>query len=165
MSGKRLKTGAAVLIVALLLALTGLEVYQRRRIETVIASAEAKLGLPYVLNEEGPDAYDCSSLVQACFADAGVALPRNSAEIGYMDMAKVTETGALLRGDIVCWDTVQDQDLTDHMGIYLGGGSVLHASTGRKKVVIDPMEGYFTEHFSWGLRPIRHLPFDLPGEK
>ena len=154
--------GAVAVLVAALLVLTGFEVRQRGRIETVIASAQEKLGLPYILNEEGPDAYDCSSLMQACFAEAGVELPRNSAEIGYLDVQRVEDIGKLLRGDLVCWDTVNDQDLTDHMGVYLGEGMVLHASTGRKKVVIDSMEGYFTEHFSWGLRMIPHLPFDLP---
>ena len=120
------------------------ELLVRRNIEVVIASAEAKLGLPYRLGALGPYDYDCSSLVQTCFADAGFETPRLAVDIGYNEeYRKIESMNDLMRGDIVCWDTVEDNDLCDHVGIYLGGGEVLHAS-------------------SWGLRPLEHLPFDIP---
>lgn len=43
-----------------------------------IAFAEAQLGKPYQLGATGPDAWDCSSLVQAAYAAAGIALPRTT---------------------------------------------------------------------------------------
>ena len=57
----------------------------RRNIEVIIASAEEKLGLPYRLGALGPYDYDCSSLVQTCFADAGIETPRLAVDIGYSE--------------------------------------------------------------------------------
>ena len=45
---------------------------------TAIAYARAQLGKPYVWGGTGPDAYDCSGLVQAAYASAGVPIPRTS---------------------------------------------------------------------------------------
>lgn len=152
------KIAIAVVGIALLAALlfAGAEMVQRRRIEAVISTATEKLELPYVLGAEDPDAYDCSSLVRECYAAAGVETPRLAVDIGNAGFYRVISVDALQRGDIVCWDTINDNDLSDHVGVYLGNGEVLHASSSKGKVVISSMEGYFTGHFSWGLRPIRH---------
>ena len=45
---------------------------------TAIAYARAQLGKPYVYGATGPDAFDCSGLVQAAWAAAGVSIPRTS---------------------------------------------------------------------------------------
>ena len=79
-------------------------------------------------------------------------------EIGDGPWTRVENAGDLRRGDIVCFDTLDDWDQSDHVGIYLGDDQVLHASYGKQKVIISTM-GYFGDTFSWGLRPIRH--FDL----
>ena len=141
----------------------GWECAQRWRIERAISSAFDKLELPYVLGAEGPNAYDCSSLVQSSFADAGSELPRLAVDIGYCDRYRTIEEPArLLRGDVVCFDTIQDADLSDHVGIYLGGNRFIHASSGKKKVIVSELTGYYAEHFSWGKRMVRHLPVDIP---
>jgi len=50
------------------------------RIQTMFTWAIARIGLPYQLGAEGPDAYDCSSYVQATFRSIGVTLPRTARE-------------------------------------------------------------------------------------
>ena len=151
-----------ILLIVIALAL-GLECAQRLRIERAISSAFDKLELPYVLGAEGPDAYDCSSLVQSSYAEAWSELPRQAVEIGYCDRYRTIEDPAhLLRGDVVCFDTIQDADLSDHVGIYLGGNRFIHASSGKKRVMVSELTGYYAEHFSWGKRMVRHLPVDIP---
>jgi cell wall-associated NlpC family hydrolase len=49
-------------------------------VQRVIAYAEARVGHPYVFGAAGPTAYDCSGLVMAAYAQAGVALPHSAAE-------------------------------------------------------------------------------------
>lgn len=49
-------------------------------VAAAIAFAEAQLGKPYVFGATGPDAWDCSALVQAAYAASGIALPRTTYE-------------------------------------------------------------------------------------
>ena len=44
-----------------------------------VAAALSRQGLPYVWAAEGPDTFDCSSLMMWAWAQAGVTIPRNSA--------------------------------------------------------------------------------------
>lgn len=151
------KVISLALIAILVIAAAG-ESLQRWRIERAIEVGLQKLDLPYLWGGEGPDAYDCSGLVKTCMAAAWVETPRQAVEIGAAPYYRVEQAEDLLRGDIVCFDTLDDWDQSDHVGIYLGGGEVLHASYGKQKVIISTMS-YFGDTFSWGLRPIRHLEF------
>src|SRR5206468_2438965 len=49
-------------------------------VQAVIAFAEAQVGKAYVFGAAGPDAYDCSGLTMAAWAQAGVTLPHSAAE-------------------------------------------------------------------------------------
>jgi peptidoglycan DL-endopeptidase CwlO len=49
-------------------------------VQAVIAFAEAQVGKAYVFAAAGPDAYDCSGLTMAAWAQAGVQLPHSAAE-------------------------------------------------------------------------------------
>ena len=72
---------------------------------------------------------------------------------GYNAGAKIEGISNLARGDIVCFNTVADNDLSDHVGIYLGNYQFIHASSGAGKVVISSLQsGYYNNKFSWGRR-------------
>ena len=43
-----------------------------------VAYAKSKLGAPYVWGAEGPNSFDCSGLIQAAYAEAGIDLPRTT---------------------------------------------------------------------------------------
>src|SRR5690606_19079030 len=64
-----------------------------------IAFAKAQLGKPYVYGAEGPDAYDCSGLVQAAWKAAGVSIPRVTTD-QFAAGTKVS-TSQLQPGDLV----------------------------------------------------------------
>ncbi|WP_410675343.1 C40 family peptidase [Amycolatopsis sp. cmx-4-68] len=84
-------------------------------------------GLPYLWGGEGPAAgdrgFDCSGLVQAAYAAAGIALPRTS-RAQYAAGQTVPVGQPLQPGDLVFYATVGQ---VHHVGLYLGGGNMIDA--------------------------------------
>ncbi|GAA0949765.1 C40 family peptidase [Nonomuraea longicatena] len=75
---------------------------------------------PYVWGAEGPGSYDCSGLVMAAYKQVGISLPHYT---GHQWTAGKRISRAELRpGDLVFFYN----DL-HHVGIYLGGGMMVHA--------------------------------------
>lgn len=99
--------------------------------------AYAQLGKPYVYGATGPNAYDCSGLVQAAYRAAGKSIPRTTyAQLG--GLTRVSKS-ALKPGDIVGFYS------GGHVGIYIGNGYVIHAphtGTVVKKAALDSMPFY-----------------------
>ena len=126
----------------------------RAKVETIVAAAKEKLGCKYVFASTGPNTFDCSGLVKYCYSKVGISIPHSAYSIGYGSATKIAYSG-LVRGDIVCLNTLADSDLSDHVGIYLGGGQFIHASSGKAQVIIsDLTSGYYNRVFSWGKRYI-----------
>ncbi|MFG2958252.1 NlpC/P60 family protein [Streptomyces sp. NPDC048291] len=85
-----------------------------------LAFAREQIGRPCVWGATGPGAYDASSLTQAAWRAAGVSLPRTAAE---QTLAGTPITLAAVEpGDLVFFF---DDD--SHVGIYAGGGAMVHA--------------------------------------
>lgn len=115
--------------------------------------AKQFLGRPYILGANGPNAFDCSGFTRYVYRHFGINLPRTAYEQGYKGPGtKVTSISELQIGDLVFFNTVSDADLSDHAGIYIGNGQVIHASSGsQRKVVISSFStNYYRTHFSWG---------------
>ncbi|MEV2253096.1 C40 family peptidase [Streptomyces sp. NPDC050147] len=104
---------------------------------TVISFLKAQLGDAYVMGASGPNAWDCSSLVQAAFKQAGVDLPRVSQD------QSVSGTPVSLSnvqvGDILYWGGAGS---AYHVGVYIGNGQYLDAANPSKGVVIQDLSGY-----------------------
>nr|WP_073293940.1 C40 family peptidase [Parolsenella massiliensis] len=84
--------------------------------DIIISTAYSKIGCGYVYGASGPSNYDCSGLVQACYAAAGISVSHSSGSLaGYCNKpASQAEPG-----DIV-WRA-------GHVGIYIGGGTTIEA--------------------------------------
>ncbi|MFE0132295.1 C40 family peptidase [Streptomyces sp. NPDC059037] len=104
---------------------------------TVISFLKAQLGDAYVMGASGPNAWDCSSLVQAAFKQAGVDLPRVSQD------QSVSGTPVALSnvqvGDILYWGGAGS---AYHVGVYIGNGQYLDAANPSKGVVVQDLSGY-----------------------
>ncbi|MEV6256921.1 bifunctional lytic transglycosylase/C40 family peptidase [Nocardia sp. NPDC051911] len=101
----------------------------------VISFACAQLGLPYVWGGNGPavnGGWDCSGLTQAAYRAAGIAIPRTTYD-QVQTGAPVSED-QLAPGDLVFYGTAAD---VHHVGIYLGGGQMVHAPTFHEPVQIS----------------------------
>ena len=83
--------------------------------------ALAEVGDSYVYGAAGPDAYDCSGLMMMAWAQAGVALPHSSG--AQMSSGTPVSTSALQPGDLVFYYSP-----VSHVGMYIGGGTVVHAA-------------------------------------
>jgi len=100
-----------------------------------IAFAMNQLGDPYVYGGTGPNGWDCSGLVMKSYAAAGVSLPR---VVGPQIAAGRRVSAAELRpGDLVAYPSMS------HIGIYLGGGRVIHAPRPGKSVEITSLSSGF----------------------
>ena len=104
----------------------------------VLAFAAAQVGKPYVLGANGPDAWDCSSLVQAAYATASVQLPRTADQqydyarahgqvsVGPPQMADL-QPGDLLFSPGSDPVPAADGNPIGHVALYAGNGVVIEA--------------------------------------
>lgn len=136
-----------------------------QKIEYVIYNAQNQLGMPYIYgggySTANPSGFDCSGLVYWCYRKIGIKLGDSAYKQGYdNNYTKIVNIEDLKRGDVVCFNTSDDSDLSDHTGIYLGNGYFIHASSGKSKmkVVVQRMysdsisNDYYQRNFSWGRR-------------
>ena len=87
-----------------------------------VSRAMAQLGKPYVWAAAGPGSFDCSGLVQYAYAAAGVSLPHSSG--GQARVGTAVSRAQLQPGDIIAFYSP-----VSHVGIYIGGGMMVHAPT------------------------------------
>ncbi len=99
---------------------------------TAVQAALTRLGDPYVWAAAGPDAFDCSGLVMWSFQQAGIFLPHSSQALA-------------AGGQPVSMDQMQPGDIityysdASHVGMYVGDGMMVHASTYGIPVAVVPM--------------------------
>ncbi len=106
--------------------------------QTVIATAMAQRGKPYVWAAGGPGSFDCSGLTQYAFRAAGISLPHSSRLQSQMGQA--VSRANLQPGDLVFFYSP-----VSHVGIYIGNGQMVHAPTSGdvvKVAPVDAMGGY-----------------------
>ncbi|MGV9277559.1 NlpC/P60 family protein [Streptomyces griseosporeus] len=103
------------------------------RAAAAIAYAYSKLGSPYVWGATGPDAFDCSGLVQAAYRSAGVSLPRTT--YAQIDAGRRVSRAELLPGDLVFFYSG-----ISHVGLYIGNGQMIHAPNPSAPVRIAPID-------------------------
>jgi cell wall-associated NlpC family hydrolase len=90
--------------------------------QVAVDTALAQLGDPYVWAAGGPNAFDCSGLTQYAYAAAGVRLPHSS-------KSQSTMGTAVSRGELQPGDLVFFRSPVSHVGMYIGGGRMVHAAT------------------------------------
>ncbi len=91
-----------------------------------VAYALGHRGDPYLWGAAGPRSFDCSGLVMAAYASAGVAIPRVSrAQWG---VGRHLDLASLIPGDLVFFaDSTADPSTIHHVGMYVGRGLMVHA--------------------------------------
>jgi peptidoglycan DL-endopeptidase CwlO len=113
------------------------------RAAAAVSYAMAQVGDAYVYGAAGPDAYDCSGLTMASWAQAGVALPHSSsAQYG---SGPAIPASALQPGDLVFYYSP-----ISHVGMYIGNGMIVHAANPSTGVQVA---GLYSMPFSGAVRP------------
>lgn len=108
----------------------------RARLDSVVAVARAQLGTRYRLGGESPRAFDCSGLVQYVMRALDFTLPRTAREQAKVGIPIPTDTAQLRAGDLLLFGK---KGKVTHIGIYVGDGRFVHASTGAHRVVERPL--------------------------
>ncbi|MGL5066890.1 MAG: NlpC/P60 family protein [Sarcina sp.] len=108
-------------------------------VEAAIAEGYKHIGKPYVYGASGPNAFDCSSFTRQAYRAAGIELPRVTT--GQVGVGSYVPRDQLRRGDLVF--TEGSASAPSHVGIYLGNGQMIHASSSRG-IVVASMYRYVT---------------------
>jgi cell wall-associated NlpC family hydrolase len=103
------------------------------RAAAAVSYAYAKLGSPYVWGATGPDAFDCSGLIQAAYRSAGISLPRTT--YAQIDAGRRVSRSELLPGDLVFFYSG-----ISHVGLYIGNGQMIHAPNPSAPVRVAPID-------------------------
>ena len=114
--------------------------------DKAVAFAYAQLGKPYVYGATGPDSYDCSGLVQAAWAAAGVAIPRTTFE-DWDDLPHIP-VSEMVPGDLIIYDG------EGHVAIYVGNGYIIDAPhTGADVERVPYDESWYVDNEDGVLQP------------
>ena len=105
----------------------------------VVANSMQYLGVPYVFGGTTPSGFDCSGYVRYVFANAGIYLPR-TADAQYQ-CGYAVSTSELVPGDLVFFSTYEAGP--SHVGIYLGDGNFINASSSRGVSIASLYSSYW----------------------
>ena len=130
----------------------------------IVETARRYLGVRYVLGGTTPKAFDCSGFIRYVFALHGLGLPRTAHEQSALGVAP--DPRDLEPGDLLFFYGGRG---AQHIAMYIGRDSIIHASSSGHRVKLDRLSGTGTHRTWFGQRLIavrRLLPavgtFDLP---
>lgn len=105
----------------------------------IVQTSMQYIGVPYVFGGTTPGGFDCSGYVRYVFANAGIYLPRMADE--QYEVGIPVSTEELVPGDLVFFSTYEYGP--SHVGIYLGEGSFINASSSRGVAVDSLYSSYW----------------------
>jgi cell wall-associated NlpC family hydrolase len=107
--------------------------------QTVVSAAQSQIGKPYVWGATGPNAYDCSGLVQYAYSQAGKNVGRTTyQQAGAGQHISVSQAQA---GDILMWGDYHD-------AIYVGNNQYVHAPQPGQSVTQASISSYFMPDYA-----------------
>lgn len=119
---------------------------------SLLDKAQQFLGVRYRYGGTTSRGFDCSGFVSSVFSSQGVKLPRTSAE--QSGVGKAVSKSDLNKGDLVFFATRGRR--VSHVGIYMGNGKFIHASSGGGKVKVDSLnDGYYARRYAGARRPVK----------
>ena len=107
------------------------------RAAIAVAYAKAQVGDSYVWGAAGPNSFDCSGLMLAAWRAAGVSLPHQSGA-QYGSTSRVSQS-ELRPGDLLFFYSP-----ISHVGMYIGGGLMVHAANPSSGVEVSSLSGYWS---------------------
>ena len=109
------------------------------QVTAFLRAAVSRVGMPYVWGAAGPNAFDCSGLVQWSMAQAGVVMPRVAADQARTGPA--VAVSQLTPGDLLFYHTDPTAPgYISHVAIYLGSGKMIQAPEPGMNVEIVPVD-------------------------
>jgi len=112
-------------------------------VRRVVQAAMGYQGVPYVFGGTSPNGFDCSGFTRYIFAQAGVDLPR-TADAQY-EVGQNVSYSRLQSGDLVYFSTYESG--ASHVGIYLGNGQFISATSSRGIAIANMDSGYWGDRY------------------
>jgi len=122
--------------------------------ERALAAALAQRGKPDLFGAAGPDAFDCSGLVQWAYRQTGVLAPRTAQQ--QFDRARPTAAADLRPGDLIFFTGTSSatSDWITHVSIYAGNGQMVVAPRAGEVVRLESLAmPYWRAHVTGFGRP------------
>ena len=118
--------------------------------QQVVDYAKQFLGVPYVYGGNGPNSFDCSGFTTYVFRHFGYTLNRTAT--GQLSNGVSVSKSELQPGDLVFFKDGGSKPVS-HVGIYIGGGQFIHASTSTYEVRINDLNsGYYNGVYVYARR-------------
>ena len=109
---------------------------------SVVATANQYIGSRYVYGGTAPSGFDCSGFTSYVYKKYGVSLSRTAA--GQYSNGVAVSKGELQPGDLVMFG----KSGINHVGIYIGGGKMIHAANPSRGVTTDTINsGYYGTNY------------------
>lgn len=106
-------------------------------------TAKSYLGTPYVWAGTTPSGFDCSGYIQYVFKQHGINLPRTTAQ--QFNVGTSVSKANLQKGDLVFFETYKKGP--SHVGIYLGNGQFINASSSKGVSIASINSSYWSERY------------------
>ncbi|MCK1994478.1 LysM peptidoglycan-binding domain-containing protein [Peribacillus muralis] len=110
------------------------------KVAKLVSEAKKMIGTPYSWAGASPSGFDCSGFIYYTFKKAGYDISRVSSSTYYDMGKKVTSPKS---GDLIFFATGSSKAVVSHMGIYLGGGEFIHASSSKGVTITSTSNSYF----------------------
>ena len=123
------------------------------KVAKITSIAKDKLGRRYVWGATGTkNTFDCSGFTKYVYKKNGIDIPRTS--INQSKHGKYVSRDNLKKGDLIFFDTSKRRKgYVNHVGIYLGDGKFIHASSAKKKVVVSNLSKFYGKRYKGARRP------------
>lgn len=109
---------------------------------TVVETAKKYIGCSYVYGASGPSSFDCSGFTSYVFKQHGISLNRTAA--GQYSNGVAVSRDQLQPGDLIMFG----KSGINHVGIYIGGGQIVHAANKSRGVTTDTINsGYYNNNY------------------
>lgn len=107
--------------------------------DSIVALARAQIGTRYRHGGASPQhGFDCSGLVQYVMARFQMILPRTAKQQAALGVVVPRDTSQLRPGDLLTFASTERASVS-HIGIYVGGGRFVHASSVAGRVIESPL--------------------------
>jgi hypothetical protein len=113
--------------------------------------AKKYLGYRYSYGGIGPSGFDCSGYTMFVYGNFGYKLPHSASS--QTNLGEGIKRSDLTMGDLLFFKTMRSPSI-NHVGIYLGDGSFIHAASGAGRIKIDSVYSHYYSSRYWGARRI-----------
>ena len=112
----------------------------------LVTEARSWLGTPYAYGGKSHDGTDCSGFVMEVYkAVTGIAIPRNSG--AQSDYCEDLDRDELEIGDLVFFSSKKSGGNIAHVGMYIGDGTMIHASSSKGVIESSLNQNYYVDHY------------------